>query len=172
MKARSFNSQMHFSNEEWAAYVLNMQVNPQAGPDLIDKDKIAEVKFCLVHPGEYRYIQWKALEYQMQYPEKYQRPGFWILGEYALQTQIKSIRKLGLEDLATFRQIWIVNWDWMKQFPPFPQKGKTEISKWENTLRYGKKPLLPRTITTYEVQNGLVHITEGIPSGVFTINQS
>jgi hypothetical protein len=39
MKERTFNSLMPKINEIWSANVLNMNINPNKGPDLIDKDK-------------------------------------------------------------------------------------------------------------------------------------
>jgi len=67
MKPRTFNSVMHFFNEQWAAEVLNMQVNPHKGPDLIDDGKVVEAKFAVIYPGRKNYTSWKTLEFQIDY---------------------------------------------------------------------------------------------------------
>ena len=56
----------------------------------------------------------------------------------------------------------MVDYGWMKQFPPSKTSGKTETSSWNNTLRYPKFKDLPRTNVTYPTEKGLVHLTEGV----------
>lgn len=165
MKPRTFNSVMHFTNERWAARVLNMNVNPGNGPDLIDDDKVVEVKFKLIYPERYTHTSWRVLQYQMNYPQEFGRTGYWALGTYSLNTSVSAMRKASLtkiENYVVSRELWIVDWNWMKQFPFYRQEGKTEISEWDNTLAFPKKRLLPKSIDSFVVDKGKVHFTDGV----------
>ena len=172
MKARHFNAVMHIVHETWAAKVLNLQVNPQDGPDLIAADKILELKFTLrTKKGNYP-LAWTVLEYQMRY--RNWKAGYWGLGVYALSTDIQRIRTVSpriLEKMVGKRELYIVPWDWMNQFPPHQTQGKTKRSEWNNVLRYPKLKYVPPVINTYEVEKGLVHITEGVPLDTFEIRR-
>ncbi len=172
MDARFFNSIMHRFNHEWAATALGMGVNQNNGPDLINGNKSIELKFCLVgeKSGAERYTRgWTVLEYQMDYGEN----GllfFWGLGTYELSRPISIIktREAGrLERYVLKRNLWIVNSDWMQQFPPHRTKGQTKKSSWDNTLRYPKLKSLPRTTVAYRVNGGFVHLTDGIDARLF-----
>ncbi|MDD5700159.1 MAG: hypothetical protein PHH00_03130 [Candidatus Nanoarchaeia archaeon] len=145
-------------NEKWAAQVLGLEWQP-AGIDLTGDRCIVEVKFSL--PRE---IGWTVLEYQMAYPNQYpDKRAYWGLGEYTLNKKVDEI-KAGeeLERLVIQRELWLVDWSWMNQFPPSETSGKTEISEWQHTLRYPKKKLVPETIKSYDVRKGKVHLTQGI----------
>ena len=172
MKARKFNSIMPRLNEIWAGQVLGMDVNPQKGPDLIDGSKIVEIKFFLTgrECGAEEYPKdWTVLEYQMGYNGKI--PAFWGLGMYEMNKPVSEIRSEDLEELeamALKRVLWVVPWSWMKQFPPYKTKGETEISSWDNTLRYPKLKFIPRTTKTYRVRKGVVHLTKGVNPGYFS----
>lgn len=164
MKSRKFNPYMAQANAQWAASVLNMQVNPQSGPDLISERCDIELKFTLVEPvGRTDYPKaWTVLEHQMQYPNG--KPIYWGLGTYKLKTKVRSVRISDiplLETLVTERELYIVSWDWMKQYEPHQTKGQTEQSTWEWTLRYPKLNGLPKVISSHDVEKGKVHFTEG-----------
>lgn len=167
--ARKFNSIMPYINHEWAAKVLGMQVNPHQGPDLIDEKKLIEIKFTLISEGKYP-IAWTVLEHQMNYPQKYQKPGFWGLGKYWLKIPVEEINTKNpeeLEELVEKRELFIVDWKWMFQFQPSPTNGETEFSKWNNILRYPRACLLPEISKTYESEKGLVHLTKKVKSDYF-----
>ena len=107
---------------------------------------------------------WTVLEYQMDYGLG-TLPFFWGLGTYELSRPISTIktREAGrLERYVLRRELWVVDYGWMKQFPPSKTSGKTETSSWNNTLRYPKFKDLPRTNVTYPTEKGLVHLTEGV----------
>lgn len=165
MKHRTFNSLMHYTNEKWAGQVLGMNINPSHGPDLIDENKIVEVKFKLVHPGKYTHVSWKALEHQMNYPREAGKPGYWALGTYELNKPISELvnrdREI-LESLVDKRELWVVSWEWMDQFKAYHQTGKTKSSEWDNTLRFAKKNKLPGVRCSYLISGGLVHFTKGV----------
>jgi hypothetical protein len=162
---------MHFFNERWAARALNMQVNNEKGPDLLDENKVVEVKFKVVYQNKYMHISWRALEYQMKYGED--NLAYWALGTYKMSRQIKDIKTTDMRDAEIFvleRKLFLVSWDWIYQFPAYRQKGKTEKSEWDNTIRFPKARLLPRTLETYQVSGGYVHLTEGVDRDNFRVN--
>lgn len=165
MKARTFNSLMHYYNEEWAARVLGMKVNSGIGPDLLDDDKIAEVKFKLIYPGEYMHISWRALEHQMDYPVEFNKKGYWALGTYEFNVSVSDLKVRDVESLEKFvgkRELWVVNWDWMRQFCAYRQKGKTKFSEWDNTIRFAKKNKLPEMGLSRDVEGGLVNFAKDV----------
>lgn len=148
-------------NQKWAAGVLGLQLNNHKGVDLIGDRCIIEVKFSL--PKE---NGWTVLEYQISYPDSYlDKNAYWGLGEYTLSVPVSKIRAQNEEDLEKLvleRKFWIVPWEWMSQFPPSETSGKTEISEWENTLRYPKKRLVPENVRTYDVPRGVVYLAENV----------
>ena len=173
MKARTFNSLMHKYNEKWAAKVLDMQVNPSKGPDLIDKHKALEVKFEIVYPEVKAHKCWRVLGYQLDY-NKIHKEIYWGLGFYNFNEKIKNIKRIdfsNIEKLVDYREIYIVNWDWINQFQLYHQKGKTNISEWDHYLCYPKFALIPKIISSQEVKDGKIFFTEGVNPEKFEINK-
>jgi hypothetical protein len=170
MKPRFFNSIMPRVNHQWAAKVLDMRVNPHKGPDLIDENKFVEIKFRLF-PNSKNYVKWTILEYQMNYPINGKTP-YWGLGTYQLKkpvSEIKTKNELELENLVISRQLYIVEWDWMNQFESYHNQGQTKISSWNHSLRNAKLKKLPEIIQTYNVEKGIVYLTEGVLEKDFQI---
>ncbi len=169
MKCRKFNSVMPRVNHAWAASVLGMDVNPYKGPDLVGEEKDVELKFCLVPAGK-RAVSWTAFDYQLQYGET-GKSFFWGLGTYELDRPVKKIRTTSPKELEKYvrrRELYIVSSDWVHQFPPHETSGRTYLSQWENTFRYPRLSKLPTIKRTYGVKGGLVHLTGGVPEGLFT----
>lgn len=169
MDARTFNAKiMPIVNHKWAAKVLGMKVNTNTngGPDLVDDSKGVELKFSLVGKecSSKRYTpSWNVEEHQTEYGEG--TDAFWGLGTYRLNKPVEKIVSeipTVLERMVLERTLWIVHWDWMFQFPPSETSGKTKHSSWERTFRYPKMREIPPTIKSYEVEKGLVHLTEGV----------
>jgi len=176
-QARRFNSVMPFVHHEWVARVLNMEVNPQIGPDLIDEDKKVEVKFTLLTPQKKRRYpeSWTVMEHQMDYNNGSQC--YWALGTYKLDRPVSKIKesqlqnKKFLEKIVKERVIYLVDFNWMQQYPSYETSGRTEKSEWEYTLRYPKLKDVPKIIQTHEVDKGLVHLTEGVSPHSFIIGE-
>jgi hypothetical protein len=180
MKARKFTNEMRPYHHNWAAEVLYMDVNLEIGPDLIDDDKFVELKFALKGPfkptkdgkSQNYPLTWTVLENQMTYPESTKKKGFWSLALYKLSKPVKSINAIdiikGLESLVINRELYIVEFDWMKQYPPHNTSGKTEISEWNNTLRYPKFKDIPQVTDKEEVEKGNIYLTEGVSRNDFS----
>jgi hypothetical protein len=156
---------MKNANHAWAAQVLGMQVNPCAGPDLIDDARHLgiELKFGLKPDS------WTVLEWQMAYANN-GRTCYWGLGIHTLNRAVSSIRTTDparLESYVKHRELYVVDWGWMQQFPPHHTQGQTEISQWDNTLRYPKLALMPPTIRTVQVNKGLIHFTKDVDPKTF-----
>lgn len=176
MKARRFNSIMPSFNEEWAADVLKMKRNISPGPDLIDEDKVVEVKFRLYIPESLdpvvpnrEYVKWAILGYQMNY-NQLGKPAYWALGTYQLDRRVSEIKEKDIERLENFverRELWVVPWEWMDRFAEYHNSGETESSKWDNLLRHPKKSQLPKNLVSLEVNKGKLHFTEGVDLGDF-----
>jgi hypothetical protein len=176
MQARKFNNFMGDVNEKWAADVLGMELCKN-GPDLINNNCILEVKFSLLNSQFRKYTpSWTVLEYQMDYEKGYSgRSSYWGLGIYSLSTpvyKISNASKEELENLVLNRELWIIPFSWMTQFPPSETRGKTRISEWENTLRYPKIEKIPETIKIYEVKKGKVNLTNGVNANNFSFLQT
>lgn len=170
MNCRRFNSIMPSLHHKWTASVLNMEVNPEKGPDLIDDEKIVEVKFTLLHPEKKYPYSWTVMEHQMNYQNG--RIGFWALGTYRLEKEVKDIseEEIGaLEERVIQRELFIVPWNWMQQYPPSETRGETEYSRWSNTFRYPKRSRLPQIASTLEVEKGIVHLVQGVKAKYFKI---
>ena len=172
MKPRTFNSLMPFNNEKWAAEVLGIDINPVRGPDLINDNKIVEVKFALANSKKSS-LSWRVLGYQKDYGRG--REAYWGLGTYQLSQPISSIKKHSseeLENLVTQRTLYLVNWEWMDQFPTYFESGETKISKWAEYIIFPKEKSLPKVIKEAEVSGGKVLFTEGVNPNRFNLTQS
>ncbi|MFA5855767.1 MAG: hypothetical protein WC867_00275 [Candidatus Pacearchaeota archaeon] len=171
MKARKFNSGlMPKLNHEWAARVLNMEVNPSKGPDLISDEKFIELKFCLTDANKKYPKSWTVSDKQLEYDEFIIGQGFWGLGLYELDRPVKEIKTISpnrLESMVLKRELYIVNWSWMTQFSPHEVSGKTPISEWEDVFRYPKFNNLPTISKYYKVEKGFIYLTENIPDYLF-----
>ena len=174
MEGRKFNSHMHFFNEVWAAKVLNMQINSKNGPDLIDENKAIEIKFEKVYPDVNTHKCWKILGHQLDYNEVHKEI-YWGLGFYKLNKKIKDVKQgdlTNLEKIVDYREIYLINWDWMNQFPLYHQKGKTKLSEWDHYIGYPKFKLIPEVILTKEVKDGKIFFTEGVDPDRFNTNEN
>ena len=175
---------MPYYNHKWAADVLGMRLNEEKGPDIIDDGKFLELKFSLVNPKESKRKKnknnypksWTVLENQMNYKKKQKgKKGYWGLGLYELTKAVRDINVTdlsNLEDLVLFRDLYIVKWDWMIQFPSNYTCGKTLISEWDNIFRYPKYNKLPEIIKTYELDKGEVHLTRGVNLNDFNLDDA
>jgi hypothetical protein len=169
MKPKNFNSIKPNIHEMWAANVLNMQINPGKGPDLIDGRKIVEVKFELMHEDRYTHLCWRVLGFQKDYGNN-GKPAYWALGKYYLSKEVSEIKTKDpakLENMVTSREMFIVPWEWMDQFPVYHQSGKTDRSKWENYMIFAKGRLLPEIKYSKKVEKGIIHFTEGVDKQIF-----
>lgn len=175
--ARKYNNPVSKTNQVWAGKVLGMEVNSRKGPDLIGNGKFAEVKFSLIKPKEnngYNYpCAWTVLEHQVEYETYFTGQGFWAAGLYELDRPFNKIRTFDTEEIESMiihRDLYIMNWSWISQFPPHQTNGKTKISQWNHELRYPKLKDVPKIIQTYQVEKGLVHLTKGVPNYFFDLN--
>jgi len=172
MKARIFNNLMPFINESWAAEVIGAELNRNNGPDLVSNNYVMEVKFALInndHTKKKYPLSWTVFEYQLDYNKE--KDAYWGLGTYKLNKPVSKIRTENpdrLDELVLSRELWIIPFGWMKQYPSHETSGETELSKWENIFRYPKLKDVPETIKTYPVKKGLVHLTEGVNQNDFT----
>ncbi len=151
-----------------------MEINPPTiGPDLCDGKKWLEVKFNLCEQGSRsgEYVSWTAREDQINYAKDYS-PIFWALGTYRLNGMVKKVRTTDhrlLEKMVTERELWIVQYDWAKQFRLRPGKseyGHTYAFLIPWPIRAKTSPI-PRTIKTRKVDGGKIHFTEGVDLKLF-----
>jgi len=156
------------TNEIWAAEILGMQRNLGKGIDLIDDSRNlgVEIKFML-RPGES--TAWTVQDHQVSYADN-GRECYWGFGFYQLSRPVLKIRARKVETierLVTRRELYLVSWDWINQFPPSRTKGKTDKSEWDLTLRYAGIHSLPRAFRIYDVEKGQVHLTTRVPRKMF-----
>src|SRR4030042_5784813 len=170
MEERKFNSLMHSVNERWAAGVLNMEINPNRGPDIIDNEKAVEIKFKVLYPdGRYTHKDWKILGHQLDYDKEF-REIYWGLGFYQINKEVKKVKSNELENITDYRELYIVNWGWMYQFPIYHHHGKTEKSEWDHDIIFAKFRLIPKIISQEEISSGKIFFTEGVNPERFKIN--
>lgn len=171
MKCRRFNGYMPRVNEIWSSEVLNVPLNSGRGPDLEDDEKVLEVKFTLENPSDGKPTSWTVQEHQMAYGSL-GKPAFWALGFYRMDCSVASVRVAQLDRLNDFvsrRSLWIVPWDWMKQFPVSVSRGRTDYSEWNNPLRYPKTRCIPQVRSAYSVKGGVVYFTDGVDESLFDV---
>lgn len=172
MENRKFNSLMPKYNEIWAAKILGMKVNSANGPDLIDDEKAVEIKFRLLYQDKYSYKGWTALGHQLNYNKDFPEI-YWGFGFYKMDKEVNNISEEDIKEKRILeRELYIVEWDWINQFPLYHQSGKTKISEWDHYLIYPKFNMLPRLIEGYEVEGGKLFFTEGTKPERFQITKS
>jgi hypothetical protein len=178
MECRRFNSIMPNVNEIWAAKVLHLTQNLGIGPDLIGEDLFVEVKFSLIKPKDKREDyprSWTVQNHQQKYPrmKKYKgKVGFWALGTYELDRPVSEIITTDpneLEERVLSRELTIIQWDWMKQFPVHKVSGRTNRSEWTNYFRYPKEYRFPQVYDICPVEKGRVYFTGGVSPNFFDI---
>ncbi len=171
MKERTFNSLMPKINESWSAKILNMQVNPNRGPDLVDSIKAVEIKFKMLYPnGEYAHKCWRVLGHQLKYNQEFPEI-YWGLGFYRVNKNLKRIKTNELDEITDYRELYLVNWDWMNQFPIYHHNGKTSFSEWDYYMLFPKFKLIPKIISEENVPGGKIFFTEGVDPERFALNK-
>lgn len=172
MKERTFNSLMPLYNEKWSAQALNMKVNSKKGPDLIDNEKAVEIKFKMLYlSGKYTHRCWRVLGHQLEYNKEFPEI-YWGLGFYQVNKDVKNIKTNELEEITEYRELYLVNWDWMNQFPIYHHNGKTRFSEWNYYMLFPKFNLIPKIIQQQNVEGGKVFFTEGVDPEKFKINET
>jgi hypothetical protein len=143
--------------------------------DLIDFSKFLELKFVLTKPrdssSDYPRA-WTVQEHQLEYADIFSGQGFWGLGTYKLKVpfqELKTENASELERTVKSRELYIVSWNWVQNYPPSNCRGKTSFSQWNNTFRYPKLKDIPEVESTFKVRKGLVHLTKGVPDYLFDI---
>lgn len=164
-------------NHAWASRVLNMPLNPSPnGPDLIDDKKFVEAKFRLIWPIKdlQNAKRWVCQDHQTKYDQQNGKKGFWGLGYYSLKIPVKEITTRDpdeIENLVLQRDLFIVEWDWMQNFPAKNVSGQTPRTRWAYTYRYGNVNYLPGTARAYAVEKGYVYLTSGVSERYFNIQE-
>jgi hypothetical protein len=172
MKERTFNSLMPLHNERWSAQALNMQINPNRGPDLIDDEKAIEIKFKMIYSnGKYSHKCWRVLGHQIDYNKEFTEI-YWGLGFYQINKDVKKTKANELEKITEYRELYIVDWEWMKQFPIYHHQGKTKYSDWDYYMLFPKFSLIPRIIQQQNTEGGKIFFTEGVDPERFNINRN
>lgn len=173
MKARTFNSLFPRYNEAWASKILGIKLNEGKGPDLLEKDLAVEVKFKLAFKDKYYDKCWRVLGDQLDYEKEYS--GFyWGLGFYWLNKEVKDVSSKDfsrLDKLVGERELYLVEGDWVRQFPIYHHKGKTHISEWDHYVLFPRmNGKFPKIISYEEVYGGKVFFTEGVDRRKFDLN--
>jgi hypothetical protein len=174
MKGRTFNSLTSRKHEEWSSKVLGMRLNSGIGPDLIDDEKAVEVKFKLIYPNKSTDKCWRVLGHQLDYDKLYSEI-YWGFGFYKLDRGVGEIK---IKDVSNFekivqeRELYVVSWDWIKQFTLYHQSGKTEFSEWNHYLAYPTFNRFPKIILSKEVEGGKLFFTDGVNPDRFSFNNT
>jgi hypothetical protein len=157
-------------NEEWAGNVLNMAVQRASGPDLVHPEKLVEIKFSLCRPNRENDICWTAYGDQWNYDQHIDKPIYWGLGVYWIDTRVASLRSsdpITLNKHVTHRRLTIVPWAWSEQF-------KVSSCRTHDYLYLRPIPQedhllpLPSTIRSLDVSGGELHFTEGVDLRLFS----
>ena len=174
MKGRTFNSLTSRKHEVWSSKILGMDLNPGNGPDLIDEDKAVEIKFKLIYSNKPTDKCWRVLGYQLDYSKDYSEL-YWGLGFYKLDREVSDVKRRDVskfEDLVLERELYLVNWNWINQFPLYHQSGKTENSEWDHYIAYPRFSKLPKIISSKKVNKGELFFTEGVDPNKFKLDNS
>lgn len=170
MYSKRYSDAIGDVGEIWAAKVLGMKNNPHPGIDLIDERKGVEIGVTIKNPGEYKNRSWRKLERDVRFGEN-GKPSFWGFALYSLPVKISELRErttqLELERKVTRWSLFILSWGWIYQFQSYHHKGETRNSKWDHWLRFPKFKYMPPVKVSYQVEKGVVHLTEGVPIELF-----
>ena len=157
MDSRLFNALFKEVNNNWAANVLGMQVS-NFGPDLADDRKFVEAKFGLKRSNWT--LVGKQKDYHLENPNK---EGFILLSIYELTKPISKIKKDELnESLVIGRFAYLLPWH--LTIPLVIGSGRVD------SYKYPDKIAFPRVTKSYEVEKGVLHLTEGVNPLLFEIS--
>ncbi len=162
---------MPIVNEKWVAGVLGIPYNPRDGPDLISEDCYMEVKFHLLGDREnmrkYPRAAWTVMEHQLSWG-KNGRVAYWGLGTFTIKTPVRKLRsknERALEENVQERELWVLPWEFMEQYPKNETRGKSKITgdEWYNVFRYPKISGIKKIeFLNYSVDRGTIHFSKEI----------
>ena len=111
---RNFN-QSELSHRQWTAQRFGLQYAPNAGIDIFDDEFGIELK-CRHQPNHPTFTihAYQINDFPEAYPEK---ELFWGFLVYSLSKTPAKIKGVDITKLVIDRQLWIFEWDWVKQFP-------------------------------------------------------
>jgi len=164
--ARRMNGLIGTMQERWAARVLKMQINPGNGIDLVDPIRNLGVEVKGITPLS---SAWTVQNHQLSYANG-GMDCYWFLGTYNFKEPIERIRTRDLdeiEDMVAWRDFRLISWDWVRQFRRSHTSGSSSGVEWEYTFRYARLNALPGTYKIYDVENGRVRLTAGVPRNLF-----
>lgn len=143
MEARTFNSKFPKFNEQWTSNVLGIPTYGQNGPDLLNENIFAEVKFRGIDKRDYKI--WCVLEHQVKYSKNFGIDGVWAFGTYKLNQSISKLKNISDLNLGKIeRELFLLDWEFIFNFEPKNSQGETKLSKWKHKLRYPKGSLFPK----------------------------
>jgi len=144
MDSRSYTTISAMYNARWLAKALGLSyVNGLGGIDVAGEDQCIELK------GRNRnwHPSWAVHTYQIglfpkQNPKK---ELFWAFMMYDSKKTVPSTKNRDFPDVLTNRQVWLFDWNWVKQFPihrpptgPYIYVHRTDFPP-NNTFRRSRK---------------------------------
>jgi hypothetical protein len=153
MIPRAFTSRIEMCHKRWLAKVLDMDYSVNGGIDLLDDEKGIELK-C-------RYKRWyphfAVHEYEINKfeEENHDKKLFWGFLVYNLATEPKKIGKKNIDNIVSERNIWFMDWDYVRQFPSYHPKTGPYV--------YVTKNKFPpdETFQRFERKGGNLYVPKG-----------
>ena len=60
------------------------------------------------------------------------------------------------------RELYLIEWSWLNQFPSSKTRGQTNVSSWDYILRYPHFKKIPAVVKSYDVEGGRIYLTDGV----------
>ncbi|MBW3011936.1 hypothetical protein KY311_02020 [Candidatus Woesearchaeota archaeon] len=115
----------------WLSSLLNVPVSYNGGIDLADNDVGIELKCRYeIYNHSFAVHEYQIEQFQKENPGKHL---FWAFLIYGLKMSPKRIGNHNIGRLIQKREVWFIDWDWVRQFPvSYPKTGPYVYVKEEN----------------------------------------
>lgn len=151
MNPRAFTTKVEYVHRNWLANVLGLSASSMGGIDLYD------ARICIELKSRYtRYNHSFAVDARQRKRFAEENPScdlFWAFLIYDLSHSPKSIgQRFIIERFITKRDVWILPWDWIDQFPiATPRTGP---------YYYVHRKDFPREMFMYTRGNARIHLRD------------
>lgn len=119
MNPRVFTNVVEWHHLEWLQRLLKLkhphEIGIESGIDLVDEHTGIELKSRLqAYSKNFAVHAYQVDEYQAQLPN---RNLYWAFLFYNLRKPVQEIEAADVGKNVATREVWFIDWDWIRQFP-------------------------------------------------------
>lgn len=154
MKSRAFTTRGELCHREWLSYYLQIPYTKNGGIDLLNDKSGIELKCRYsIYPHSWTVHHYEIDKFENDNPDKVLFWGFLLYNLKAIPSRIPADR---LEEFVTEREVWFMEWSWIKQFPVATPKTGPYVYIYQKDLHH-----IQSEMQTKEIPKGIIHYPSG-----------